>query len=72
MQGYTEVHFVGNSEDDQGLYSYSAIGSLPQLIEGARVKSMQVPMLKYKSWSVLFKQDGEIIASRAVKNGEII
>jgi hypothetical protein len=67
-----EVHFVGNNDAEHGLYNYTAAGSKSQVIEGARIKSFQVPMLKYKQWLVLIKQGDTIVASRVVENGEIL
>lgn len=67
-----EVHFTANDESDYGLYNYTAIGSKQQVIEGARIKSMQIPMLKYKEWLVLIKKDGVIVATRAIKNAQIV
>ena len=67
-----QVDFTANGTATHGLYNYQAIGSLDQLIEGARIKSMQVPMLKYHQWIVLFTKDNEFVASRTMMNGEII
>ena len=66
------VHFCSNIESDNGLYSYTAIGSKEQVIEGARIKSMQIPMLKYKEWIVLLKLDGKTVATRTIKEAKII
>ena len=66
------INFVANNTANHGLYNYHAIGSLDQLIEGARVKSGQVAMLRDKQWIVLFSKDNETIASRTMINGQII
>ena len=67
-----QVHFVASSEATHGLYNYTAIGSLSQVIEGARIKSFQVPMLKSKEWLVLFTQGRTTMASRTMQHGKII
>ena len=66
------VHYCGSSENTEGSYTYRAVGSIPQVLEGARIKSLQVPMLKYKEWIVLIKDARKIVASRAVYNGKLI
>ena len=55
------VEFCANSESNYGIYSYNAVGSLDQIIEGARVKSMQRLELKYKQWLVRITQDNKFI-----------
>ncbi len=66
------IEFCANNESDHGLYNYSAVGSLDQVISGALIKSVQIPLLQDKQWLVLIKQNGKIIATRAVKSGSII
>ena len=66
-----EIHFCGSSYAEYGLYNYRAAGSVSQVIEGACIKSMQIPMLKYKEWLVLFKR-GDVVVSRAIAMGKII
>ena len=55
-----DIHYYTNNTSE---YNYKSFGSLSQVIEGARVKSMQIPILKHKEWLVLFKQGSKIIAS---------
>ena len=66
------VEFCSSSNIDFGIVSYQAVGSLDQIIEGARVKSMQHSNLRYKEWSVQIYQNGEFVCSRTIKNGNII
>ena len=66
------VHFCANVKSEYGLYNYQAAGSKAQVIEGARIKSMQVPLLKYREWLVLFKQNGKTVFTRAIKEATII
>lgn len=69
---YYTVNFCANSESDYGIVSYHCIGSLDQIIEGARVKSMQNVLLKYQQWIVKISKNGEFVCNRTMKNGEII
>ena len=66
------IHFCASNESNHGLYNYQTTGSLDQIIENARVKSLQIPMLKDKQWLVLIKQDHKTIANRAIFRGKII
>lgn len=66
------VHFCANVKSEHGLYNYQAAGSKSQVIEGARIKSNQVPMLVYREWLVLFKQNNITQFTRSMKNGNII
>lgn len=67
-----EIHFCGSSGSEYGLYNYKAIGSKAQVIEEARIKSTQVPMLKHKEWNVVFKKDGEFEFCRTIKEAKVI
>ena len=67
-----KINFCGNDSAAYGICEYKAIGSLDQIIDGARVKSMQQPELKYKQWLIRITLNGEFICSRTVKNGVII
>ena len=55
-----------------GVYDYKAIGSLDQIIDGARIKSFQRQELKYREWLVKITLDGKFICTRTIKNGTII
>ena len=67
-----EIHYCDNNTSDIGVYIYKSCGSLSQVIEGARIKSMQIPVLKYHEWLVLFKQANKIVASRTIMEAKII
>ena len=66
------INFCGNDKAEHGIYSYSAIGSLDQVIEGARIKSMQIPVLKYREWIVRITQGSKFVCCRTIKNAKII
>ena len=67
-----KIHFCSTSNSKYGIYNYNAIGSLEQIIEGARIKSLQRQELKYREWLVKITLDGKFICTRTIKNGAII
>ena len=67
-----KISFYSASNSKYGIYDYKAIGSLNQIIDGARIKSFQRQELKYREWLIKITLDGKFICTRTIKNGAII
>ena len=67
------VEYCPNDQSNYGIHSFRAIASIDQIIEEARVKSSQIPVLKHCQWLVkIFDSNDQFICSRTIKQGRII
>ena len=67
------VEYCPNDQTNYGVYSFRAIASIGQIIEGARVKSAQMPILQSKQWLIkIYDCNDQFICSRTIKQGRII
>ena len=67
------VDYCSNDQANYGVYSFNAMGSIDQIIEGACVKSSQIPVLRHRQWLVkIFDSNDQFICYRTIKQGRII